>query len=371
MRIGFLLPRDDVHHVAHIVPAAISLAELRADFAVSILTYSFRSAKEVDWLLPVTSANLHHWRVGRSEELGDRNVLADDRELLSTLDAVVTTEPDMTRLRRQHRLGDIPVIYMRPGASDFTAGLDQRVEGFDHILVQGDKIRDRLIETGSVDGDRVSVIGCPKFDAPPPMPAGMEPADGRPIVLYNPHYSPEVSSWFRWGTSILNWFADNPDYRLIFAPHVRLFDQKRVRRRGRFLPQRIGRIDPRWLEAPNIHIDVGSTASMTRAYTEVADIYVGDAGGQLYEFIHRPRPCGFLYPHGLAAGGVGHERFGWGAGIIIEKTRLFGDLLRTAQEWHEEVHAPVQREMFDYSISVTDEPARHRAAMAIAKAVGA
>ena len=47
-------------------------------------------------------------------------------------------------------------------------------------------------------------------------------------------------------------------------------------------------------------IDTGSPASLDMTYTDAADIYIGDASSQVYEFIRRPRPCFFLNSRGHA-----------------------------------------------------------------------
>ena len=46
--------------------------------------------------------------------------------------------------------------------------------------------------------------------------------------------------------------------------------------------------------ASNIMVDRGSTRSIDMTYTQAADIYIGDASSQVYEFIRTPRPCIFL-----------------------------------------------------------------------------
>lgn len=52
-----------------------------------------------------------------------------------------------------------------------------------------------------------------------------------------------------------------------------------------------------YFKVPNIHIDLGSTASTDMAYTLGADIYLGDESSQVYEFLIEPRSCIFLNAH--------------------------------------------------------------------------
>ena len=98
----------------------------------------------------------------------------------------------------------------------------------------------------------------------------------------------------------MDWFVAHPEYRLIFAPHVMLFERPFAISIDKLRVARPGRIAPRWADAPNIFIDTGSRASTTMAYTNAADIYLGDASSQVYEFLLRPRPCLFVDAHRTA-----------------------------------------------------------------------
>ncbi len=129
---------------------------------------------------------------------------------------------------------------------------------------------------------------------------------------------------------------------------------------------RAGRIDERYLRAPNIHIDLGSRASTTMAYTDRADIYLGDASSQVYEFLRRPRPCVFLNAHGFpwqSDPNFAH----WRAGPVIDDPAELGLALAKARRDQEGLYRPIQQAMFDYSFDLTDEPSSIRAGRALAK----
>jgi CDP-glycerol glycerophosphotransferase (TagB/SpsB family) len=123
---------------------------------------------------------------------------------------------------------------------------------------------------------------------------------GKPVVLYNPHVSPHLSSWYAMGGQVLDWFAGQDDYQLIFAPHVMLFERPLAISIDRLRIDRPGRIAERHRLAPNIHVDLGSRQSTTMAYLNRAEIYLGDVSSQVYEFLVRPRPCVFLNAHRVA-----------------------------------------------------------------------
>jgi hypothetical protein len=100
------------------------------------------------------------------------------------------------------------------------------------------------------------ITGWPKFEAV----RALNPVRRRffdndnPVVVYNPHFDQRVGSWARMGHSVLDFFAANPAYNLIFAPHLVLF--KRRWRHRAALPDRYRR-------APNILIDTDSAAWRT------------------------------------------------------------------------------------------------------------
>jgi hypothetical protein len=110
-------------------------------------------------------------------------------------------------------------------------------------------------------------------------------------------------------------------------------------------------------------IDTGSAASLDMTYTDAADIYLGDASSQVYEFIRRPRPCFFLNPRGLAW--QGDPDFAhWRAGTVLTsvdeldaalaETPLLTPAMRARQE-----------DIFRYSFDLQDRPSSERAAEAI------
>ena len=108
---------------------------------------------------------------------------------------------------------------------------------------------------------------------------------------------------------------------LFERPFVVTIDRMRI--------DRPGRIDKRHLSASNIHIDLGGRASTTMAYTNRADIYLGDVSSQFYEFISRPRPCVFLNAHDVQWAGDSNYA-SWRAGPVISDPGELGRALRDA-----------------------------------------
>ncbi|HKP34419.1 MAG TPA: glycosyl transferase [Sphingomicrobium sp.] len=259
-------------------------------------------------------------------------------------DLVVTTECTTEYLKLETPF-DKPMIRMRHGAGDREGGYRRKIASFDGVIVNGAKDRQRMIALGLMPPERIAVCGYCKFEAisPPYDPFG----DGKPLVLYNPHFDPTVSSWYEHRRQVLAAMAALPDWNFIVAPHVKVA-------KGRSL----GRSP-----APNVIIDPGSVHAIDMSYAAAAAVYVGDASSQIYEFVRTPRPCLFLNldrrpwrddPH------FAHWRFGQ----VIDDVSELGDALArgaTLQPRFERV----QREALARSTDPSPVPASARHADAI------
>ncbi|KQY30004.1 hypothetical protein ASD38_11910 [Caulobacter sp. Root487D2Y] len=385
MRIGFLFNHDQIHQVAHSLPIALALARGGRDLEIVVATTNRRLTAEVIRLggglvghgVSLVELDLTR-RASRLLAATTEAVLpatklliyGDNLDFFRSLDVLVVAEKTSLILKTRHGLRDLKIIHTRHGAGDRAIGFDKASAGFDHVLVSGRKIRDRLVHETGVDPARISIVGYPKFDLLPARRT-THPLldDGRPVVLYNPHVSPHLSSWYQDGRRVLDWFVEHDDHHLIFAPHVMLFERPFVATIDKLRLDRAGRIEERYLRAPNIHIDLGSRASTTMAYTQRADLYLGDVSSQVYEFMLKPRPCVFLNSHRIAW--AGDPNFGhWRAGPVIEDLADLGSAMERSRREHETVWRPVQEALFNQSFDLTDEPSAERAARAVARFAG-
>ena len=385
MRIGFLFNHDQVHQVAHSLPIALALARGGPDLEIVVATTNRRLTAEVIRLggglighgvslveLGLTRPASKLLAAATEAVLPATKLLvySDNLDFFRSLDILVVAEKTSLVLKTRYGLRHLKIVHTRHGAGDRAIGFDKASAGFDHVLVSGRKIRDRLIRETGVDPTKISIVGYPKFDLLPAR-ATTHPLldDGRPVVLYNPHVSPHLSSWYEAGRQVLDWFVEHDDHNLVFAPHVMLFERPFVATIDKLRLDRAGRIEERYLRAPNIHIDLGSRASTTMAYTQRADLYLGDVSSQVYEFLLQPRPCVFLNSHRLTW--TGDPNFGhWRAGPVIEDVADLGAAMTRSRQEHEAVWRPVQAALFDESFDLTDEPSAERAARAVARFAG-
>ena len=380
MRVGFLYNHDQVHQVAHSLPVALALAREAPEVEIVVATTSDRLTAEV--------VRLSEGVVGQSIKLVELGLIHPLRQLVAetfdavapaakllayganlgffrSLDVLVVTELTSLILRTHYGLNSLQIICIPHGAGDRAVGFDKAIAAFDQVLVAGRKVRDRLVAEAGVDPNRITIVGYPKFDiADASGTTHPVHEDGRRIVLYNPHVSPHLSSWYTVGRKVLDWFLEHDDDHLIFAPHVMLFERRFVLSIDRLGLTRPGRIQERYLHAPNIHIDLGSRASTTMAYTDRADVYIGDASSQVYEFLRRPRPCVFLNPNRLEWRGDPNFAH-WTAGPVIEDVGELGEAIRVALDDHAAVYQPIQQALFAHTFDIDTTPASLRAARAL------
>ena len=385
MRVGFLFNHDQIHQVAHSLPIAKALAEAHPTTQVILALSNARIATEVERLLggtKPTNLEIVHLRLtSRSSLLLNRLfrrfipsakllLYRDNLDFFKLLDALVVTERTSLVLKSRYGLDKLPMYLADHGAGDRAIGFGTSAAKFDHILAAGAKIRDRMIADAGVAPERITITGYPKFDtvksSTPLLPMQ---ANGRPTVLYNPHVSPHLSSWFDLGNDVLEYFYKNNEYNLIFAPHIMLFQRRFVMTIDRLRLSRVGIIKQKYYEAPNIHIDLGSTASTNMTYTNAADIYLGDVSSQVYEFMRTPRPCIFLDTHETKYEGDTNYAH-WQAGPVVNRISQLNNALATATVTFAGYYGAIQNQLFAYTFDLTRELSSFRAAEEISRLLG-
>ncbi len=311
-RVCFLFNHEDVHQVAHTLPVALELAGLNADVEVEIAVSTVEQATAVESLIQARPiANTPIVRLLKLSPLMEVATSALSRivparriamlrhhlDYFQSFDALVVPEFTTTLLRSHWKLTRPLLVCIPHGSGDRSVGFSDELRFFDRVLVAGEKTRGRMLERHPMMADKIKVCGYPKFDA---MDLTRKPRlfqDDKPVVIYNPHFDPLLSSWYRFGPQILDYFAGQSRYNFVFAPHVMLFrklihgslEHRRLHIR-RKVPQR-------FYDMPHMLIDTGSARSVDMTYTLAGDIYLGDASSQIYEWIIRPRPAIFLNAH--------------------------------------------------------------------------
>jgi hypothetical protein len=377
-RICFLFNHDQTHQLAHSLPIALALAargEHRVVLAFAKPAIRAEIERQADPVL-LAKVELVHLTLkrGGSQALAgmlERVVPAtklliyrDNLEFFRSFDAVVVSEKTSQLLKTRYGLNEVKLIHTRHGAGDRAIGFNPESAGFDLVLVSGPKIRDRLIADAGLKPEQIALVGYPKFDlCADNRFADAFPAPERPVVLYNPHPSPKLSSWFKHGAAVLEAFRQQDRYNLIFAPHVMLFERKWVVTVDPPSLARVRSPGPDYAREPRIHIDTGSAASSDMSYTNRADIYLGDVSSQVYEFLREPRPCLFLNSHCVDWQGDPNYLH-WQAGPVLESADGLLDAIDAALAAHPD-YASAQQALIDATFSLSGRPSAERAADAI------
>jgi len=378
MRIGFLFNHDQIHQVAHSLPIALALERGGFSGDIVVATTTPALAAEVRRIGGETiGTRIEHVELATSgfsrgldavlgKLLPAQKLLIykDNLDFFRALDVLVVAEKTSLLLKTRYGLKDLAIVHTRHGAGDRAIGFNKASAGFDHVLCSGPKIRDRLIREAGVAPDAISVVGYPKFDLLREAKRHRFLPTAEKVVLYNPHPSPHLSSWYRHGHQVFDSFLDNPRYGIIFAPHVMLFQRNFVVTIDRLTVDSAGAIPQRYLRGDNVKIDLGSRASTDMTYTLAADIYLGDASSQVYEFLLQPRPCIFLNSHRHNWMGDPDFRH-WEAGEVIVSPDQIPAALARAEDLHETHYRAVQEELFAESFHITGTPSDVRAAEAI------
>ncbi|WP_331040770.1 hypothetical protein [Allosphingosinicella sp.] len=224
-----------------------------------------------------------------------------------TFDALVVPERT-TLLIRRLLPRRIRMIWTRHGAGDRANGFEPEIAKFDFVLMAGSKIEQRLLEQKLIKPGQYATGVYAKFDLVRRMPHPPLFDNGRPTVVYNPHFWRSLSSWPTDGQRVLDFFACSDRFNLIFAPHIRLFYPPRPDKYDDFSA---------YMKLPHMHIDLGSEASADMTYLFAADLYLGDVSSQVAEFLVRPRPCVFLNSHHVDWAGDPNYRF-WTLGPVVD-----------------------------------------------------
>lgn len=353
IRIAFLAFAEAHQHL-HWLPAALRLAA-EPGVSVDVLGASRAGLALIARFDPERRLNLiqlatpSHRRDGLFSPPPRALAALLHQARLRRYDAIVTTETSSSVLKRVPWF-HVPMIHLKHGAGDSVVGYNTKHRHFDLTLVNGPKDRERLIAKGLAEPETVAVVGYAKFElVAPSLPLF---GDGKPVALYNPHAKPPGSTWFRHGPALVAAMERIAAWNFIVAPHVKLKGGPHVAS-----------------TAPNVRIDMGSVASIDMSYTQAADVYIGDASSQVYEFLRDPRPCIFLNLEREEWRGV--ERFShWALGQVIEEVAELGPALARAAALQPD-YEPLQRAAVARSLDSSPSPASERQAQAILRFVTA
>ena len=291
-KIAFLY-LDKTYSVYHTLGIAIALSKTENTIVTAFCNK--RSVSLVEKILSAKENNVNvilvkpHWYFQMPVYVEIKIRMRDlyflkYRSLLREYDVIVTTIYNDLSLKRVVS-PDLKLVYAGHGVSNTEYSFDDKVKDFDLVLVPGKWECEKRKEKKQLNDNNCKVAGYPKLDVISQGTTGKLFDNDHPTVLYNPHWNKKYSSYFKFGTTILRFFQDHPEYNLIFSPHSLL------KERHFFLSWELRR----FRNLKNILIDLGSERANNMTYTKYADIYLGDYSSQALEFtLLKRRPCIFL-----------------------------------------------------------------------------
>jgi hypothetical protein len=380
LRIGFLYNHDGVHQVRHSAAVIPQMLARHTDVQISVLATSDALIQavidvcgpELIGRVEIVRLEPPRWRrplagvLDTFSPFSRLDNLFSNRGLFAKFDALIVTEGTSLFLKKLRGLDRLKIIRIDHGAGDRSIGFTRTFSGNDLVLIAGQKQRERFRQLGYLRDDQMAVVGYTKFDAVEAASKAKKDlfADDRPIVLYNPHPEPKLSSWYRMGIEVLDFFRTSKDYNLIFAPHVMLF-RRRLHISLESWAARVRRDLPRRFHAcPHIFIDTGSSASVDMTYTLAADVYLGDVSSQVYEFLIKRRPCVFLNGHGARWQDDANYAF-WKFGPVVDRVDHLGTALKDVATSHAD-YRKFQDEAFQETFDLQPTASSVRAADVIA-----
>lgn len=357
IKIGFIF-FDDLHIIHHFVG---SVAELYKDneVTVEILT----SEREENYLitllnlfdiprtiirkLPTFTYRKIIERLTKRKRPSSKYIFEKNKKKLLQYDTLVFNDTNHEYLYNFKKDGKPKFVLLMHGAGDGEYMIGEKyksiINKFDLITTPGEKISSFYREMGISDS-KIRTCGYQKFDVVEKEKNRLDDfKENKTIVLYNPHFKKDLSSWYKFGNLILDFFYYNNNYNLIFAPHINLFNKKG------FLDK--GIIDNKYYQKDNIHIDLGSINSVNMKYSLSADIYLGDVSSQVYEFLKTPKPCIFINAHAIKWKRNKHYQH-WKLGKVIDNLDNLNSLLINNKVWGMEfnqIQINARKSTFDLS----------------------
>jgi hypothetical protein len=319
-KIGFIY-FEEIHHIPHFIGIASELAKHYKDYEVNIITYKgnhtylykliklleAKNLKVVHLNPPVTRLIIDFFS-GRKKPSAVY-LYKKHKKFLLHFDALIFTEKNHKYLHTFRKKSKTPYLISvghGPGGRGYAFQPSLRL--FDFMLLCGDFYLDRL-QKESLLIPNYAITGYSKFDVVRKENRNQKLFNnGKPTVLYNPHFNKINSSWYTIGNSVLEYFYNQEEFNLIFAPHIYLFNRK-----GFLKPDSI---DKKFFEKENIFIDLGSIRSSNMTYILNSDVYLGDVSSQVYEYIIKPRPAIFIDVENVDWQNNINYRF-WKMGVVV------------------------------------------------------
>lgn len=265
------------------------------------------------------------------------------QELKSYHAFVCSVYTDLFLKKLLKKSNKIKYIYTKHGIPNRAYSFDNTITNFDLFFIWGEaELRTRK-KLNQLTPHNHAITSYFKYELVQQLPQKKIFNNNKPVILYNPHWEQQFSSFNKFGETILSFFKENPNYNLIFTPHSRLLSRKWWHWFKIF----------KYKECKNIVIDAGSELSNNMSYTNYANLYIGDISSQALEFIFaKEKPCLFLDAHHLSNDKI-NRPLSWDLGTVVSEITSLEQTIKLTLNNHSKIykHKQIKRkqEMFHSS----------------------
>ncbi|PZD78243.1 CDP-glycerol glycerophosphotransferase family protein [Mesonia sp. K7] len=310
---------EEIHHLYHFISVADELSKKNQ---VHILTFPTQDVILEKTLAILNNSNIiverksTHFFRAITDKLKNRKhpragfwMKKNARYILNNFDAVVFSDYNHQKLLKIRGDKKYPKFIKFPhGIAGRKYAFKKEITDFDQQILFGEFYAQALQNQNLLK--KHAIVGYPKLDVIKKLNTKIIFDNHKKTVIYNPHFSQPTSSWHKFGIDILEFFSQQSEFNLIFAPHINLFHKRGASDKEE--------IPEKYYNNPNIHIDLGSHHSVDMTYVKNADIYLGDVSSQVYEFIINPKPTIFINANQADYKNDIGYRF-WKCGKVIDK----------------------------------------------------
>ncbi|MDP6878906.1 MAG: hypothetical protein QGI18_09930 [Candidatus Marinimicrobia bacterium] len=237
--------------------------------------------------------------------------------------AIISTSHQTPEFLIKDRNHDQKLFYLYHGVGTRSYGFEDSLNEYDFIFVPGEYHYNRLQADLSINKNKLSIVGHPKFEWQDVMNNNIKSFfnNNNPTFYYNPHWDLSLSSYKKWSKRIIQYFLNNKQFNLIFAPHPLI---KNYSSRNKI------NIDIEIDKSNNIILDFYSNNTIDGSYLHAADVYIGDVSSMVTDFIiKKNRSCIFINSYEIDWRNDKSFNF-WNCGKVINKLEEFDSAITSS-----------------------------------------
>lgn len=257
------------------------------------------------------------------------------RKKLASFDAIVCSLYDDDVLRKYLGTKTPKLIFAGHGVANRAYSYLNKIKAFDYLLLVGEREHKERLQRDQLTHNNHQVTGYLKYEICKSLKSDDSFKESKPTILYNPHWHKDYSSFYQYGFQILDFFENQDEYNLIFAPHQLLT----VRNKNL-----ITKLE-KYTKSKTIHMDLNSFRLSDMSYTKAADLYLGDSSSQALEFmLHRRRPCIFLRSN-FNKHNISEQLHSWEGGMVLDSFTNIKAIINTAFDNFESIYLEKQNQL--------------------------